>query len=233
MPKAQGRTQKGENKSSRWPPTPRAAAIEAISQHPRGDRSHSKANGGSMAGPRLRKGAIPGEGAKPGTDIRHQNERGAKPGIAKKMEPTGGTFGRRATAAFWFKAKANISVESVVRSYACGICICAFPTEEAQQRHERKDHKEALAYTKAWPEGTDQIPKHFCTICRKLFYKGEQLWNHRRRNHSKHELMDALQAIPHNKCNKCGRGHHTNNALKKHKSRCKFGDVISKASEDL
>ena len=119
MPKAQGRTQKGENKSSRWPPTPRAAAIEAISQHPRGDRSHSKANGGSMAGPRLRKGAIPGEGAKPVTEIRHQNARGAKPVMSKKPEPSGRTSGSRATAAFWFKAKANISVESVVRSYAC------------------------------------------------------------------------------------------------------------------
>ena len=169
MPKAQGRLQKGENKSSRWPPTPRAAAIKAISQHPRGDRSHSKANGVSMAGPCLRKGAIPGKGAKPGTDIRQQNARGAKPGMAKWPNTTGGTSGRRATAAFWFKAKAKISVESVVRSYACGICICAFTTEEAQQRHERKNHKEALAYTKAWPEGTDQIPKHFCTICRKGF----------------------------------------------------------------
>ena len=35
------------------------------------------------------------------------------------MESTGGTIARRATAAFWFKAKANISAESVVRSYAC------------------------------------------------------------------------------------------------------------------
>ena len=72
-----------------------------------------------MAGPWLRKGAISAKGAKPGIEIRHKNERGAKPGIAKKMESTGGTIGRRATAAFWFKAKANISAESVVRSYAC------------------------------------------------------------------------------------------------------------------
>ena len=119
MPKAQGRTTKVRKYQRRWPPTPRAAAIKAISQHPRGDRSHSKANGVSMAGPSLRKGAIPGKGAKFGTEIRHQNVRGAKSGMAKKMEPTGGTSGSRATAAFWFKAKANISVESVVRSYAC------------------------------------------------------------------------------------------------------------------
>ena len=39
--------------------------------------------------------------------------------MAKKMESTGGTFGKRATAASWFKARVKVSVESMGSSYAC------------------------------------------------------------------------------------------------------------------
>ena len=44
--------------------------------------------------------------------------KGAKTGMAKKMEPTGGISGKRATAAFWFKARVKVSVESMGYSYA-------------------------------------------------------------------------------------------------------------------
>ena len=72
-----------------------------------------------MARPSLRKGAFTGKGAKYGTEIRHLNVRGAKSGMAKKMESTGGTFGKHATAAFRFKARVKVSVESMGSSYAC------------------------------------------------------------------------------------------------------------------
>ena len=158
MPKATSRSRKSDNKPRRSPRIIRTGAIRGMSQHPGDDQSHSKPGNESQCRLRLRNDVSRNNPGKPATDCLHQKFRAGKPVMAKKPEPSGRTSGSRATAAFWFKAKANISVESVVRSYACGICICAFPTERALESHERKNHKEALAYTKAWPEGTDQIP---------------------------------------------------------------------------
>ena len=45
--------------------------------------------------------------------------KGAEPVMAKKPEPSGGISGRGATAAFWFKARVKVSVESMGSSYAC------------------------------------------------------------------------------------------------------------------
>ena len=44
--------------------------------------------------------------------------------------------------------------------------------------------------------------------------------DHRRRKHTKEERDDAKQAVSTFKCEKCGRGHQTANALYKHRPRC-------------
>ena len=106
MPKATSRSRKSDNKPRRSPRIIRTGAIKGISKHPGDDQSHSKPGKESQCRLRLR------------NDVSRNNP--DKPVMAKKPEPSGRTSGSRATAAFWFHRKANISVESVSRSYACG-----------------------------------------------------------------------------------------------------------------
>ena len=119
MPKATSRSRKSDNKPRRSPRIIRTGAIKGISKHPGDDQSHSKPGKASQCRLRLRNDVSRNNPGKPGTDCLHQKFRAGKPGMAKKPEPSGRTSGSRATVAFWFKAKANISAESVVRSYAC------------------------------------------------------------------------------------------------------------------
>ena len=186
MPKATSRSRKSDNKPRRSPRIIRTGAIRGMSQHPGDDQSHSKPGNESQCRLRLRNDVSRNNPGKPGTDCLHQKFRAGKPGMTKKTEPSAGTSGRRAAAAWWFKARTKISGESARPSYACGVCIRSYSSEVELKRHERGAHKKELSYSKAWPEGTDLIPKHFCTLCRKAFDKGQQLYNHRRRDHSKH-----------------------------------------------
>ena len=119
MPKATSRSRKSDNKPRRSPRIIRTGAIKGISKHPGDDQSHSKPGNKSQCRLRLRNDVSRKNPDKSGTDCLHQKLRADKSGIAKKTYPSAGTSGRRAAAAWWFKARANISGESAKPSYAC------------------------------------------------------------------------------------------------------------------
>ena len=119
MPKATSRSRKSDNKPRRSPRIIRTGAIRGMSQHPGDDQSHSKPGNESQCRLRLRNDVSRNNPGKPGTDCLHQKFRAGKPGMTKKTEPSAGTSGRRAAAAWWFKARTKISGESARPSYAC------------------------------------------------------------------------------------------------------------------
>ena len=60
-----------------------------------------------------------------------------------------------------------------------------------------------------------------CTVCNEHFATRNTLYLHRSRNHSKEDLEKVIKPIETNKCDGCGKGHKTWDALRMHKKRCK------------
>ena len=71
-----------------------------------------------------------------------------------------------------------------------------------------------------------------CYACGECFWKAHNLRDHRRRKHTKEELATTKPIYSSFKCEDCGRGHQTINALRKHRPRCKQAMEKTKMLEE-
>ena len=125
----------------------------------------------------------------------------------------------RPSNAWFFERRKKVEDNGRDAKYPCSVCVLGFPSKRKLQAHRTREHKHERQYLLARHPEARRNPNFVCDVCEEAFANRQQLYDHRRYRHSKQELTEATQRIPTWKCESCGRGHKSSEALRKHRER--------------
>ena len=112
-------------------------------------------------------------------------------------------------------------MESQSPTFECSHCQQSFQWKKNLYRHLKNYHGINWKDMVEEDELYDEAKPHLCNVCGQRFAIIRSLYNHRARYHDKAEKLDARKKNPDHKCDDCGLGHKTSNALRVHRQRCK------------